>query len=75
MQAKGLWDVLGRQNGQQDHLVYNISVHLKYADVVVRRTAYGMFGRVDIVLGDRIERATEVAVKAGLADEINGVAR
>lgn len=69
VQAKGLWDVLGRQEGQQDHFVYNVSVHLKDADLVVRQRTYGMFGRVDKVLGERIERATE-----DLARDMNGIA-
>lgn len=65
VQANGLWQVLGRTEGQQDHLVYNVSVHLKDADVVVRQRTYGMFSKVDKVLGERIEAATEQAVKEG----------
>ena len=70
VQANGLWQVLGRTKGQQDHLVYNVCVHLKDADVVVRQRTYGMFSKVDKVLGKRIEAATEQAVKEG---EVNGI--
>lgn len=67
VQAKGLWDVLGRTEGQQEHLVYNVSVHLRDAEEVVRRRTYGMFSKVDRVLGERIEAATEKIVKEGEA--------
>ena len=36
VQAKGLWDVLGRTPGQQDNLVRNLSGHLKAAKPEVR---------------------------------------
>ena len=69
VQAKGLWDVLGRTEGEQEALVENVSMHLKDADVSVRRRTYGMFARVDSDLGSRIEAATEHAIKE---DETNG---
>jgi catalase len=68
VQANGLWQVLGRTEGQQEHLVYNVSSHLKGADVVVRQRTYEMFGKVDKELGERIEAATEQAVKEGEVD-------
>ena len=62
VQAKALWDVLGRTPGQQDNFVYNVSVHLRAAKEVVRRNTYAMFNRVDRELGRRIEEATEKEV-------------
>jgi catalase len=64
VQAKGLWDVLGRTPGQQQNLVHNVAVHLFGAVPEVRRRTYGMFSRVDGDLGRRIEEATEEQVIA-----------
>lgn len=63
VQANGLWQVLGRQPGQQDNFVKNVSVHLCNAHERVRKQAYGMFRRVNADLGARIETATEALVK------------
>jgi len=62
VQATGLWEVLGRQSGQQDNFVYNVSSHLKDAEQTVRQRTYGMFSKVDKELGRRIEEATEKVV-------------
>ena len=62
VQANGLWQVLGRQPGQQDNFVANVSGHLSGAHARVRRQTYGMFGRVNSTLGRRIEEATEAKV-------------
>jgi catalase len=62
VQAKGLWDVLGRTEGQQNNFVHNVAVHLFGAVKEVRERTYGMFGRVDADLGRRIERETEKTV-------------
>jgi catalase len=67
VQAKALWDVLERTEGQQEHLVYNVSSHLRDAEEVVRGRTYEMFSKVDQVLGERIEAATEQAVKGSEA--------
>ena len=59
VQAKGLWDVLGKQPGQQDNFVGNVSGHLSAAKEDTRKRTYEMFGRVDEQLGKRIAEATE----------------
>ena len=64
VQANGLWQVLGRTEGQQDHFVHNVSVHLCNAQEKVRQRTYGMFARVNADLGKRIEKSTEEQVKA-----------
>ena len=65
VQAKGLWDVLGRQEGQQDNFVGNVAGHLSAAKQDTRRRTYEMFGRVDKVLGRRIADETEKLAPAG----------
>ena len=65
VQATWLWDLLGKTPGQQDNFVYNVASHLKNANEVVRKRAYGMFGKVNSGLGTSIEEATERAVKGG----------
>ena len=54
VQAKGLWDVLGKQPGQQDNFVGNVSGHLSAAKDDTRRRTYEMFAKVDQSLGARI---------------------
>lgn len=63
VQANGLWEVLGRQPGQQDNFVRNVSTHLQAAKPEVRERTYGMFGRVNPILGQRIKDATEQLAK------------
>ncbi|KAI1906829.1 catalase A [Ophidiomyces ophidiicola] len=63
VQPNGLWEVLGRQPGQQDNFVHNVSVHLCNAQETVRERTYGMFKRVNQDLGGRIEKATETLAK------------
>jgi len=58
VQAKGLLDVLGKQMGQQENFVYDISVNLKDALPVVQMKKFAMFSHVDSVLGQRIKTAT-----------------
>jgi catalase len=62
VQANGLWQVLGKQPGQQDNFVGNVSGHLSNAHARVRQATYGMFRRVNADLGQRIEKATEKIV-------------
>ncbi|KAI5308636.1 peroxisomal catalase A, partial [Ascosphaera atra] len=62
VQATGLWNVLGKQPGQQDNLVYNVSTHLCNANDRVRAQTYQMFSRVDEKLGQRLQDATEKIV-------------
>ncbi|EHL00024.1 Heme-dependent catalase-like protein [Glarea lozoyensis ATCC 20868] len=59
VQAKGLWDVLGRTPGQQDNFIGNVSGHLSAAKEDTRQRTYEMFSRVDKELGAKIEEATE----------------
>ncbi|OBT54690.1 hypothetical protein VE04_04917 [Pseudogymnoascus sp. 24MN13] len=59
VQAKGLWDVLGRTQGQQENFVGNVSGHLSRAREGTRTRTYEMFLRVDKALGDAIRNATE----------------
>jgi catalase len=61
VQPKALWEVLGRQEGQQEHLITNVSSHLKNADPAVRERTYAMFSNVDPALGAWLSRATEEA--------------
>ena len=63
VQAKGLWDVLGRTPGQQDNFVHNIAVHLSGAHEATRKRTYEMFGRVDAGLGARLREETEKEVR------------
>ncbi|KAF8466446.1 catalase-like domain-containing protein [Kalaharituber pfeilii] len=58
-QANDLWDVLGRTSVQQDNFVYNISVHLKNAQDIVKKQTYEMFSKANKDSGRRIENATE----------------
>jgi catalase len=62
VQATALWNVLGRQPGQQGNFVHNVASHLNTAERSVRERTYGMFSKVDKELGERIEAATEKAV-------------
>jgi catalase len=59
VQAKGLWEVLGRQPGQQDNFVSNVAGHLSAAKEDTRKRTYEMFSRVDKDLGARIAAETE----------------
>ncbi|EEH38992.2 catalase [Paracoccidioides lutzii Pb01] len=59
VQPNGLWQVLGRQPGQQENFVHNVSVHLCGAQEKVRKATYCMFSRINADLGARIEKATE----------------
>ena len=63
VQAKGLWDVLGRTPGQQDNFIGNVSGHLNAAHTDTRNRTYEMFKRVDPSLGSAIQEATEKLVK------------
>ncbi|KAH8737693.1 catalase [Ilyonectria robusta] len=63
VQAKGLWDVLGRTPGQQDNFIGNVSGHLSGAHSDTRKRTYGMFSRVDARLGAKIEEQTEKLAK------------
>jgi catalase len=64
VQAKGLWDVLGRTPGQQENFVHNVSVHLCAAQEDTRKRTYEMFKNVDSGLGAKIAVETEKLVPA-----------
>jgi catalase len=71
VQPNLLWEVLGRTEGQQDHLVHNISVHLFAAVKEVRERTYGMFERVNKDLGARVRSETEkVRAENGLNSKL-----
>lgn len=59
IQPNGLWEILGKQSGQQDNFVHNVSSHLSAAKEAVRRRTYEMFTRINKDLGARIEKETE----------------
>jgi len=59
VQAKGLWDVLGRTPGQQDNFISNVSGHLSAAMEDTRKRTYDMFTLVDPWLGAKIAEETE----------------
>lgn len=65
VQANGLWQVLGRQPGQQDNFVKNVSGHLCNAHPRVRKQTYEMFHRVNPDLGSKLEKATEAKTVDG----------
>lgn len=62
VQATGLWNVLGKQPGQQENFIHNVSGHLFAADQDTRTRTYDMFSLVDKTLGDRIAQETEKLV-------------
>lgn len=43
VQARMLWEVLGKQAGQQTNLVNNIAGHLKAASTMVQMKAFGKY--------------------------------
>lgn len=43
VQAKGFWEVLGRQEGQQENLVQNVAATLKQAALEVQKETFGEF--------------------------------
>ncbi len=54
-----LWEVLGKQPGQQDNFVGNVSGHLSAAKEAVRYRTYEMFTKINKELGKRIQEETE----------------
>lgn len=50
VQPRMFWEVLGRQEGQQEHWVYNVSQHLKGAIPEIREKAYGKRLTADFLL-------------------------
>jgi len=58
VQPKALWEVLGKQPGQQDNFVYNVSGHLCNAKQSVQEKTFEVFGRIDKTLGQRVKDAT-----------------
>ncbi|KAK9481889.1 catalase-domain-containing protein [Lipomyces starkeyi] len=59
-QAAALWEVLGRESGHQERFIGNVADHLrKVTDSRLRNMVYDMFSRVNSVLGDSLQIATE----------------
>ena len=73
-QPLALWNVLGKEEGQQDHYVHNVAGHLSGADEKVRKRTYQMFSRIHQDLGARIEQETEKLAPAPKS-QANGSAR
>lgn len=63
VQANMLWEMLGKQDGEQEKLVYNVASHLWAAKKEIRERTYDMFGRVNGGVGKKIRAATEDIVK------------
>ncbi|GKT70148.1 catalase [Colletotrichum tofieldiae] len=57
VQARAFWEMLGKQSGEQEALVYNLAQHMRGAAPVVHEKAFKMFARVDEGLGERIRAA------------------
>ena len=78
IQPAALWEVLGRQPGEQDRFIQNLAGHVKgvkYPEL--RRQVYGMhklpskvhanldtamFGRVNSYLGEQVQAVTEAKI-------------
>ncbi|PHH74302.1 hypothetical protein CDD82_5015 [Ophiocordyceps australis] len=59
-QAKGLWDVLGRDPGHQDRFVGNVADNVsRVTNNELRAKVFELFSRVDEKLGARIRTETE----------------
>ncbi|SCU88235.1 LAFA_0E11496g1_1 [Lachancea sp. 'fantastica'] len=56
VQARGLYNVLGRTPGQQQALAHNVAVHVAHACPEIQDRVFSMFSRVDKTLGDNIKR-------------------
>ncbi|EAW08966.1 catalase [Aspergillus clavatus NRRL 1] len=62
-QTRGLWRVLGKEEGHQDRLIGNLADKTKNVkDVSLRKRVYEMFARVDEGLGQRLQEETEKLV-------------
>ncbi|KAL1867762.1 catalase A [Paecilomyces lecythidis] len=57
IQPKMLWDVMGKQPGQQDNFISNVAAHLSGAIPEVQKETIKLFNRVDPEIGQRIEKA------------------
>ncbi|KAF1983343.1 catalase-domain-containing protein [Aulographum hederae CBS 113979] len=60
VQAMAFWEVLGRQEGQQEHFIHNVSVHVAGVEVDgIRERVFEMFGRVDKGLGRHVRNVVD----------------
>jgi len=76
VQPREFWlNVLGKQQGQQENFVYNVSTNLSGAVKEVRYRAYATFRRIDENLGNWIEKETEAFVNypPNNGEEIPGI--
>ncbi|KAH8702330.1 putative catalase [Talaromyces proteolyticus] len=62
-QARGLWNVLGREPGHQDRYIANVSSNVKnVTSKELREKVYYLYHCVDPKLGQRLKEATEAKV-------------
>ena len=59
VQAAILWEVLGKQPGQQDNLVGNVAVHSSAAKPAVRNRTYEVFTKINRDLGKKVEQEAD----------------
>ncbi|CAM1500632.1 Fc.00g097940.m01.CDS01 [Cosmosporella sp. VM-42] len=59
VQARAFWDVLGKQPGQQEIFVHNLSLHLGDAIHQVQEKTFAMFSRVYPEIGEKIKTAIQ----------------
>ncbi|KAJ6263855.1 Catalase [Drechslerella dactyloides] len=55
VQPRAFWEVLGKQNGQREHLAYNVACHLSGADPQVHAKALEMFSKVHPKVAEMIQ--------------------
>ncbi|SPB52348.1 unnamed protein product [Aspergillus niger] len=64
VQARGLWKVIGKEEGHQERFFGNVAVHLGQVwSGPLRERVYELFSRVDPGLGEGVKKATEEVVK------------
>ena len=59
VQATWFWEILGKQEDQQQHLVYNIASHLHAASDEVRARTYEYLSKASKDLGNGVRQMTE----------------
>ena len=69
VQPREFWEVLGRQQGQQQNFIYNVAVDLAMAVKKVRQQTYDTFRRIDKHLAEWLEKDTEAMAIADADDE------
>ncbi|KAK6352711.1 hypothetical protein TWF696_004714 [Orbilia brochopaga] len=59
VQPRSFWEVLGKQDGQREHLSYNVACHLSGADPRVQDKALDMFSKVHPSVAEMIQLELE----------------